>query len=278
MVLQEGTQVTQGSVRVPIVLSMILALVMAVQAVLGLVLPGLYRDTGYVSETWFGNDLVTLVLALPLLVVGLLVERRGTVLGRLLWLGGLGYAIYNYAFYLFGAALNAFFLLYVAAFLLAVAAMVLGLSRTSAHVVAAAFSPRTPAKPVGGYLMFAAAGLTVVWLAMWAGYVFAGRPTPGSTEAFKIVAALDLTVMVPALALGGCLLWRRHPSGYVIAALASVQGALYLTVLALNGALFIVRGLAEAPGELPVWGSLSVATAVAAVLLLSHVRRSEQAG
>jgi hypothetical protein len=36
----------------------------------------------------------------------------------LLWLGAVGYAFYNYAFYLFGAALNAFFPLYVAPLLL----------------------------------------------------------------------------------------------------------------------------------------------------------------
>ena len=259
----------------PFRLSLALGALMAVQSALGLALPHVYRDSGYVKETWFGNDLVTLVLALPLLVVGLVLEHRGALLGRLLWLGGLGYAVYNYAFYLFGAALNAFFLLYVVAFLVAVSTLMLGLSGTSATSVAAGFSPRTPVKLVGGYLMFAAAGLTVVWGVMWAGYVFAGRPAPGGPEAFKIVAALDLTVMVPGLALGGSLLWRRHPWGYVIATLASVQGALYLTVLALNGVLFIVRGLAEAPGELPVWGSLCVATAAAAMLLLSHARCSD---
>lgn len=271
-------QVTKGSVRTPYLLSVMLAVCMAAQAVLGLVLPGLYRDVGYVRETWFGNDLVTLVLALPLLVAGLVLERRGVLLGRLLWLGGLGYAIYNYSFYLFGAALNAYFLLYIVALLLAIAAMVLGLSRTSAQALAAGFSPRTPVKLVGGYLVFAAVGLTVVWVVMWAGYVFAGRPVPGSPETFKMVAALDLAVMVPALALGGSLLWRRHAWGYVIATLASVQGALYLIVLALNGALFILRGLAEAPGELPVWGTLAVATGIAAVLLLTHVRRGSRLG
>lgn len=270
---QRERQMTKGSIHTPYLLSLFLAGCMGVQALLGLVLPGLYRDAGYVSETWFGNDLVTLVLALPLLLVGLALERRGALPGRLLWLGGLGYAAYNYAFYLFGAALNAFFLLYIAALLLATAAMVLVLSRTNAHAVAAGFSPRTPVKLVGGYLVFAAVGLTVVWVVMWAGYVLAGRPTPGSPETFKLVAALDLTLMVPALALGGILLWRRHPWGYLIAILASVQGALYLTVLALNGALFILRGLAEAPGELPVWGTLAVATTIAAVLLLLHVRR-----
>jgi hypothetical protein len=35
---------------------------------------------------------------------------------------------------------------------------------------------------------------------MWAAYAFAGRPTPIEPEAFKVVAALDLCLMGPALA------------------------------------------------------------------------------
>lgn len=259
----------------PFQLSLVLVALMVVQSTLGLALPHGYRDTGYVSETWFGNDLVTLVLGVPLLVVGLVLERRGSLRGRLLWLGALGYALYNYAFYLFGAALNAFFALYVVVLLLAVVAIILALARTDARKVAAGFDPATPFRLVGGYLACAAMGLTVVWLAMWAAHVFAGRPTPVDPESFKIVAAMDLAVMVPALASGGILLWRRQPWGYVIATMAAVQGALYLFVLALNGALFISRGLAEAPGELPVWGSLCGATAIAAALLLSHARGSD---
>ncbi|MHB1133120.1 MAG: hypothetical protein ACYC4L_12140 [Chloroflexota bacterium] len=264
--------------RAAYALSVTLALLMAGQGLLGLALPALYRDVGYVAETWFGNDLVTLVLALPVLAAGLLLERRGSVLGRLLWLGALGYGVYNYAFYLFGAALNVFLPLYVVTFLLSLVGLVLVLARTDVVALAASFDSRTPVRLIGGYLLFVASGLAFVWLVMWAAYVFAGRATPLEPEAFKLVAALDLTLMVPALATGGFLLWRRRPFGYVIAAIAGIQGSLYLLVLALNGAIFIVRGLAEAPGELPVWGTLALATSAATVGLLSNVHGPRQDG
>jgi hypothetical protein len=74
---------------------------------------------------------------------------------------------------------------------------------------------------VGGYLVFVASGLSSAWMTTWAAYVFAGRPTPVEPEAFKLVAALDITIMVPALALGGVLLWRRNAWGYVVAAIAA---------------------------------------------------------
>ena len=111
---------------------------------------------------------------------------------------------------------------------------------------------------IGGSLVFVGIGLSSVWLAMWAAYVFAGRPTPVEPEAFTLVAALDLSLMVPALTIGGVLIWKWEPWGFLIAAIASIQGALYLFVLSVNSAIAIQRGLADAPGELPIWGTLSV--------------------
>src|SRR5688572_19998748 len=101
-------------------LSVVLLVVMSTQATMGLLFPAVYRDAEWIRATWFGNDLVTLTLAVPLLLMGLVGATRGSVRGLLLWLGMIGYALYNYAFYLFGAALNAFFPLYVAALVLAV--------------------------------------------------------------------------------------------------------------------------------------------------------------
>jgi len=265
--------VVQAKMKVLHILSAALAALMIVQSVLGLVFPGQYRDVEWIRATWFGNDWVTLVVGAPLLGASLLLARRGSIRGLLLWLGMLGYGAYNYAYYMLGAALNAFFPLYVVALVLSVVTLILALSRIDVAGVAAHFRANTPVRIVGGYLVFVAVGLTFVWMVMWAAYVFAGRPTPVETEAFKLVAALDTTIMVPALAFGGVLLWRRNAWGYIVAAIAGIQGSLYLLVLSINSVVLIIRGLAEAPGELPQWGILAVTTTAATVLLLVNVRR-----
>jgi hypothetical protein len=258
--------------KVPYILSAVLAVLMVAQSVLGRVFLAQYRDAQWIRLTWFGNDWLTLAVAVPLLVASLLLSRRGSVRGLLLLLGTLGYGAYNYAYYMLGAALNAFFPLYVAALLVSVVTLILALSRIEAAAVAACFRPKTPVRVVGGYLVFVASGLSLVWMATWAAYVFAGRPTPVEPEAFKLVAALDITIMVPALALGGIMLWRRNAWGYVVAAIAGVQGSLYLLVLSINSAVEILRGLTEAPGELPLWGTLAAATAAVTLLLLASAR------
>jgi hypothetical protein len=103
--------------------------------------------------------------------------------------------------------------------------------------------------------------------------VFAGRPTPIDPQAFKLVAGLDTVLMVPALAGGGVLLWHRNVWGYVISAIAGIQGSLYLLVLSVNSIIFVARGLTQPPGEIPVWASLTVMTTAATLLLLAHAGR-----
>jgi hypothetical protein len=247
---------------------------MVAQATSGLALPELYRDEAWIVTSWYGNDGVTLALACPLLLCALTGSRAQVPRWQLIRVGLLGYAVYNYAFYMLGAALNPAFLLYVILFVLAVIALVMELPDRRVSALAESFSPRTPIRLIGGYLVLVALGLAAVWAGMWARHVFFGTPTPATPEVFRLVAALDLGFMVPALALGGVLLWRRQPLGHVLASLAGVQAALYLLVLAVNSALMIHRGLAQWPGELVIWGPLCATTAAAVVLLLRHASAS----
>jgi hypothetical protein len=250
---------------------------MSIQALSGIVFPTAYRDIDWIRAAWFGNDWVTAVIAVPLLCAGLVRAAAGSVRGLLLWLGLSGYALYNYAFYLFGAALNAFFPIYVAALVLAAVVLILALSHIDVRRVAQSFRPTTPVRLIGGSLVFVGLGLASVWIAIWAAYIFSGRPTPVETEAFKLVAALDLSLMVPALTVGGVLLWRRMPWGYLIAVIAAIQGALYLAVLSVNSLVAIQRGVANPPGELPIWGPLTIFTAAMAVLMFANVRSDRSA-
>ena len=48
--------------------------------------------------------------------------------------------------------------------------------------------------------------------------------------------------------------------GALRAAIAGVQGSLYLLVLAINSSMAVARGVAEWPGEIPMWGGLATMT------------------
>ena len=237
----------------------------------GLLWSGAYRDSPRIQAAWLGNDLVTLVVALPLLLVGLVFAKRGETSGRLLVAGVLSYVVYNSAFYLLGATLNIFFPLYAVIFVIGILAFVSMHRTLDSRSVARAFPPDTPARLLGAELFLIGAALCGTWLAMWAAHVFKGVPTPVQPDKFRLVAALDLTCVVPALTIGGGLLWRRKALGYVIAPIGSLFAALYLLVLSAGSAVVIGEGLAQAPGELPIWLGLFVVMVGIAGTLFANV-------
>jgi hypothetical protein len=254
------------------VLSAGLAFVLLSQSVTGLLFADQYRDVDWIRAAWFGNDWVTLLVALPMLAGGVLRETRGSARGMLLWLGTVGYALYNYAFYLLGAALNIFFPLYVISVLLATIVLMLALPQVDVVGTAARFRSTMPVRAIGGALIVVGGGLGSVWIGMWAAYVFAGQKLPVDPEIFRLVAALDLLLMMPALVTGGMLLWQRKAWGYVVAAIAGIQSSLYLLVLAVNSAIAVRRGLADPPGEFPVWGTLTALMSTVMFVFYANLR------
>ena len=245
-----------------------LVLLIAAQSVLGLLFRSAYRDSEWIRATWFGNDCVTLLVAVPLIWTAQRRARTGSARAVMLRTGATAYVLYNDAFYVFGAQLNVFFPLYIAIGLAAGVALGRTMWSIDAPAVAAAFARGASLRVAGAYLAFVGVALGTIWLWMWGAYALAGRPTPIEPEAFKVVAALDLLLLVPALAAGGALLVRKRPWGYVLATTAAVQGSLYLIVLTVNAAIAIRWHLVAAPGELPIWASLAILTSCAALVLL----------
>src|ERR1700704_2829435 len=112
---------------VPAWLSVALVPFVALAAGIGLMMPGFYREAPTWTSQARGQDLVTLVVGVPLLVVGLIGARRGSVRCLLLWLGAVGYMAYAYATYAFATHFNSLFLVYILNFSLSVYALLFGL-------------------------------------------------------------------------------------------------------------------------------------------------------
>lgn len=234
---------------------------MSAQALSGLLFD-VYRDQDWVRLTWFGNDLVTLVVVLPLYAAALFGKKP---LFRMIHYGCLGYAVYNYAFYLFGAALNIQFPLYVAIFVLAVVNLVVNTRADKMAAFDRLFDHAKSNALVAGIYLFIGLGLGSVWLLLWFSYVFLGRSLPVAPEQFRLVASLDLSFIVTLFFVSALNLIRRKPLGYLLGAIVGIQGSLYLLVLTLNSALGFLR--TREAGELPMWATLFVIETLGTVLL-----------
>jgi hypothetical protein len=214
-------------------LSVMVAVLAAIASAGGLFLPELYRDSDFIRTAWFGNDLVTLLLVVPMLAVALYLARRGSGRAQLVWMGLLGYMVYNYAFYLFGAVFNWFFLLYVALFALSVYALITGLAALNVNAISRRFRPQTPVLAISGFLLFISLPLAVIEAGQCIRFIVDGTVP----EAPSLIFALDLAVVVPNTALAAVLLFKRRPWGYVLATMMLVKAFTYGLVLSLATAM-----------------------------------------
>ncbi|MFW6181885.1 MAG: hypothetical protein ACOC8N_09060 [Spirochaetota bacterium] len=284
------------------VLSAAIALLAAAAAAGGLFIHGLYRDNPFVTAIWWGNDLVTLAVAFPVLAASLALSLRGSLWARLVWLGMLDYTLYNFAFYLFGAAFNAFFLVYTALFALSILALLFSLSRIDLRAVGHAFGAGgctqgaevagagaggtgpaghgiagrgVPVRWIAGYMLLVAAGLCVIEVSQSLRFVFTGELPPVVARVAhptSVVFGLDLSLMVPFLVLGAVWLWRRRPWGFVLGVILNVKGTVYTLALVAASVFAARAGFPEAAGELPVWLFFTAGGLASSVLLLAGVR------
>ena len=94
----------------------------------GLAVRGLYVDAPNWVQQAQGTDLATLLLAVPVLAVGLWTASRGSSAGRLAVVAGLLYLVYNYAIFAFSVAMNPLTAVHIAIFGLALWSLLLGRS------------------------------------------------------------------------------------------------------------------------------------------------------
>jgi hypothetical protein len=268
---------TRSDLRVAYLLSAIVAVVLAIVSAGGVFIEGLYNDNALISQAYRGQDMVTLLVAVPLLVVGLLLERRGSARGRIVWLAMLAYTLYGYLFYMLGAAFNPFFLLYVAAFALSLYALVLSVPRIDVAELTAGFSDGAARWVAIVYMLVSGVGLGVLWTGMSVGYLFTGdvpAPIVASGHPTGVVFALDLSLIVPAMIMGAVLLLRRRPWGWLLAGVMSVKGSVYTLGLAV-ATIVVERTGVGSGAELPIWAGLTVLGALSAVLLLANLRSAK---
>jgi hypothetical protein len=271
--------VNQSKFRTAYIFSVIIGVLIAVASAGGLLMEELYRNNLWATSQFRGSDLVRLILVVPLLFVAMVYARRNSPRGLLIWLGVLWLTVYDYAFYLFGAAFNEFFLIYVALSSLSILALLFALPHVDADAIRRRFAPQTPTKWISGYLLLIAVFLGGLWISQTLNFVFTGQ-APQSLEASghitEIVFALDLSLLLPGLVLGAIWLWQRRPWGYVLAAMMLVKGTLYPLAL-LGMGVFAVRAGVPGAGDLTYfWLFFAVASLVASGFLFGNIKTERE--
>ncbi len=186
---------------------------------------GIYRYDGadLVAQA-VAQDVVTLLVGIPMLAIALVLYRRSSLRGKLLLAGTLAYFLYTYSSLTFGSAFNALFLVYVAIFSLSLYALILAMLAADLPSLPAHFGDRLPRKTIAVYLLLSAAFLIVAWLERIAPALMTGSAPAGlSSSTTLFIQALDLGIIVPLMVLSAVLLLRRRPAGYLLTSVAILK-------------------------------------------------------
>jgi hypothetical protein len=234
---------------------------------------GLYRyDTVSFAAQGIGQDCATLLVGIPLLIVGIILTRRGSLRGQLLLAGGLGYMLYTYTSYAFLVAYNEFFLIYVALYSLSLFAFILAVSGMDAEMVSRKVSSKMPRRGIAIFLMLIAAFLGLAWLGRIVPPLLAGTP-PFGLEAYTTlgIQALDLGVIVPASIITAVLLWQKRPWGYTLVSVLMVKALMMGAALIAMIIGQILAGVAVSPVETVMFSGIAVAALVFTIIVFRGI-------
>jgi hypothetical protein len=173
---------------------------------------GLYRYDSVVKAAGNrGTDLVTLVVAVPLLCWAVGRYRRGSVAGGLLLAGALTWFLYVYASLSLSAAYNELFLVYVALTSTSLWALTLTVRSVDLGALPEPQAARLPRRRLAWLLVCAGTVTVAVWLPPVLVALATGEAPPMLHHSTTLVTeVLDLAVVAPAAVAGGVLVHRRR--------------------------------------------------------------------
>lgn len=170
-----------------------------------------------------GNDTITLAVGIPLLLVSAVLAWRGSLRGRLLLTGTLGFFLYTYMSMSMLTAYNQFFLVYVLLFGLSLYAFILSMLQIDLAGLPARFSDRLPRGWIAASLFIISGFLALAWLGRVAGEMAPGVIPALENTTTRVIQAMDLVLIVPAAVLGGILLLRRSAWGYLLSSVVVLK-------------------------------------------------------
>ena len=191
--------------------SAIIAILMTIMSVSGLLFSSAIYPTEDVLQIFLANDVINLLIGLPILIASMWLSWRGKMIGLLLWPGALLYVLYNYTAYLFGLPLNWTLIIYLVIVLLSAITVTGLIMSIDGSTVRGQLEGLVFEKLSGGFLfvfgvLFIFRAISIIADAI------ANQMVILPTEFAVLIADIILSAL---WIVGGVLLFKRSPFGYV---------------------------------------------------------------
>jgi hypothetical protein len=236
-----------------------------------------YYDTVSSAAQMQGNDIIALILGLPLLVISTVLAFRGSLRGRLLLTGTMGFFLYTYLSMSMLTAYNMLFLVYVVLFTMSLYAFILCMLSFDLADLPRHFSEKLPRGWIAAVLFAVGGFLFLAWIGRVVPELLNPQIPPAlENTTTRVIQALDLSLIVPLVILSGVLLLRRSAWGYLLSSVAVLKGltmALAVSTMAINMAL---KGVPDSTAIMVPFLVLTAMNIAVAVILLANIKEKPQ--
>ena len=266
--------------RAPYILSA--ALVAGASAAAGLTVayPSLLTGAPGAKGNLRGTAVVVLATGVPILTAAIVGSARGSARAFVVWLGTLGYLLYQAVLLCFATPLNNLFLFYVTYLSLSVWSIVVLLRQTDLAAFGLRLSPRVPIRYIAGYALVVMVLNTAAWMAGILPAVLSSNPRAVLTDTGLLtnpVYIQDLAIWLPLLATAAVAAWRHQVWGQLITAAMLtlfVLESLSISVDQWFGSHADPTSSSSSMAMVPAFAAIALATAVPLGLFLRHVDKT----
>ena len=212
-------------------ISWIIAILMGIASLGGLVFPSFFYTSDKTIHSLLVNDIINLIIGLPILLGSMWLTRRGNLVGLLLWPGALIYTLYNYVAYIFGVPIGASTFIFVALVLLSAFNFFHLLYIMDREFIGNLLAGTVPAIVSGLVLLVFGIGFLFRAIGMLV-EASSSRAVLASPDYGTLVADLLLSTI---WIVGGATLLARKPLGYSVG-----LGLLFSTVTLIAGLILFL--------------------------------------
>jgi hypothetical protein len=193
------------------ILSFICAVLMGVLSLFGLLFPESIYKTEVLIQSYFTNDIVNLILGLPILLGSMWLTNRGKLVGLLFWPGALLYIIYNYIAVVFGRPFDIFTFAYLALILISAYSIYDLIRKIDSNSVKQQLAGAVAEKLAGWFLLI----FGILFLLRAATILVGARLNQAVLPLTEIgVSIADIVISILWI-IGGIMLIRIKPLGYI---------------------------------------------------------------
>jgi len=256
-------------------LTLLILILLPLATLVGLFVPGFYRDTAWMIPQARGQDLMTFVTIEPLLIVALLAYRKRPIAAVLAWMGALSYVLYTYAMYSYTTYFNALFLVYVALFSSSLFALIDLLAHLDLEQVRAGINATLLTRVIAMFCALIGFFFLVAWLGQIVPATLQGTvPAPIllAKTPTSAVHVQDLAIALPLYFLAALWLWRRRAWGFVLAPILLILADVMLLALLAMGVFMAQAGFAGSLDMAPVFGVMALLSLALTAVYFANIQ------